>query len=945
MDKKFLTIKNATEHNLKNLSVKIPKNKLVIITGVSGSGKSSLAFDIIYNEGKRRYIDSLSNYARQFLGITTKPNVESIEGLSPTIAIDQKVTSNNPRSTVGTITEIYDFYRLLFARIGVPYCPNHNIAITSQTITQIVDNIFTWKEQTRIQILIPLVIKKQGMHQNLIEKAKKEGFVRLKIDGVIYLIDEIDFVLEKNKKHDIFIVVDRLIVNEKNEEKIFDSVNFALDYNSGLIYVENLDDNHIEIFSTNFACKYGDFSMPLIEPKLFSFNSPYGACDHCNGLGFNQQVTWKKLVDENKTILEGGIKYFGDRTAGWEWKKFSALFNYYNIPLDRKLKHFLPVQRDIIMYGSKEPIEYKMESDNHILKKYEYIEGVATLIERRFLETTSETARNYYQSFLGTNTCSKCHGARLNDSALSIKINGINIYELSQLSIERANEWILNLKLSKFEREVVDLVVQEIKSRFSFLINVGLGYLTLNRIANTLSGGEAQRIRLASQLGSKLTGVLYILDEPSIGLHQRDNAKLIDTLKEIRDLDNTVIVVEHDEETMLEADHIIDIGPDAGEFGGEIVGEGNFKEIQKNNTHTGNFLSGRDLIKRPEKSREKTKKYLTIVGAREHNLKNFDLEIPLNQMVVVTGVSGSGKSTLINDILYKHIHNTLSKESMFDAPGEHDWISGVEHIDKIIKVSQSPIGKTPRSNPATYTGIFDDIRDIFSSTQESKIRGFKKGQFSFNVRGGRCDKCDGDGLLKISMHFLPDVYVKCDICDGKRYNSETLKIKYKGKNIYDVLNMSVKEALVFFANYPKLQKKISYLYDVGLGYIKLGHPSTMLSGGEAQRIKLATYLQKRPTGKTLYILDEPSTGLHNHDIKKLIEVLNRIVDNGDSMIIIEHNLDIIKIADFIIDLGPEGGEKGGEIIAKGTPEQIMNSKRSYTGKYLKKMLESRKEKL
>ncbi len=937
MENNFIKIRNAKENNLKGVDIDIPKNKLVIITGVSGSGKSSLAFDVLYNEGRRRYVDSLSNYARQFLGGTSKPNVESIEGLSPAIAIDQKTTSNNPRSTVGTITEVYDFYRLLFARIGKPYCPVHGIEISSQTITQILDQVYGWKENSRLQVFAPIISQKRGTHQKLIEKLKEDGFLRVEINGEILRLDQ-EINLEKNKKHDISILVDRVVLSDENRSRIYEAIQAGMDYSDGLISIENLDESKREMFSRNFACKHGDFSMPKIEPRLFSFNSPQGACAKCNGLGFNQQVTWEKLVDLDKSIIEGGIKYFGDKMSGMEWSAFEALIKFYNVSINKKLRDLSDSEKDIIMYGSKEPIEYTAVSSKNKFNRYDNIEGLATLIERRYVDTTSDMAREWYRKFLGENICDVCHGARLNKTALAVKIENKTINDLTKLSVEDALEWITSLELNDQQKEIVKLVIIEIKSRLNFLLNVGLGYLTFDRIARTLSGGESQRIRLASQLGSRLSGVVYVLDEPSIGLHQRDNTKLINTLKEIRDLGNTVVVVEHDEETMMEADYIIDVGPNAGVFGGEIVAKGTPDEILEAKTHTGNFLSGRDTIEVPKERREGLGKEITIIGARENNLKNVDVTIPLNKMVVISGVSGSGKSTLINEILYKTIHNSISKMGEYEAPGEHDDIKGIMNIDKVIKISQEPIGKTPRSNPATYTGVFDDIRDLYANTTESKVKGFTKGRFSFNVKDGRCDKCQGDGLIKISMHFLPDVYVTCDQCNGQKYNEETLQIKFKEKNIADVLAMSVEESLTFFENQPKIRNKLQYLKDVGLGYITLGQPSTLLSGGEAQRVKLATYLQKKPTGKTLYILDEPTTGLHNKDIKKLLEVLNRIVDSGESMIIIEHNMDVIKIADYIIDMGPEGGKNGGQIVAKGTPEQIASSKNSLTGKYLKFIL-------
>lgn len=933
-----IIIKNAQENNLKNVDLELPKNKLIVITGVSGSGKSSIAFDVLYNEGRRRYVDSLSNYARQFLGGTAKPAVDSIEGLSPAIAIDQKTTSNNPRSTVGTITEIYDFYRLLFARIGIPYCPIHNIEISSQTITQIINQIYNWKENSKLQIFAPLVSNKKGSFKNEISELKKEGFLRIRVNKEILHLDNIE-ELDKHKKYTIDILVDRIILNTENRSRIYESLGLATKYADGLVSVENLTEKKEELYSLKLGCKHGDFSMPKIEPKLFSFNSPLGACNKCNGLGFIQQVTWEKMVDQDKTILEGGIKYFGDKLSGYNWEKFIVLLKEYNILLDKKLKDFTEKEQEIILYGSKEPINFKVKTKSLTVRKYDYIEGLATMIERLNLETASDFARNYYKQFFATSTCDKCNGSRLNQHALAVKINHKNIFEVTALSIEEANKWIKDLKLSEQELKIVNLVISEIKSRFKFLINVGLGYLTLNRMANTLSGGESQRIRLASQLGSKLTGVIYVLDEPSIGLHQRDNEKLINTLKEIRDLGNTVVVVEHDEEMMLESDYLIDIGPDAGIYGGKVIATGTAEEVAKKETHTGNFLSGKDQIEIPKKRRNiSEQKYLEIYGAKANNLKNINVKIPLKKFVVVSGVSGSGKSTLVNEIIYKKLHNLTSHGNHFDIPGLCDAIKGVENIDKVVRISQDPIGKTPRSNPVTYTSVFSDIRELFASTNEAKIKGYAAGRFSFNVKGGRCEKCQGDGILRIPMHFLPDVYVKCDECNGKRYNEETLQITFKDKNIADVLDMSVEEANIFFKNQPKISRKLKYLKDVGLDYIKLGHSSTLLSGGEAQRVKLATYLQKKATGKTLYILDEPTTGLHHHDIKKLLVVLNKIVDNGDSILIIEHNLDVIKVADHIIDMGPEGGNHGGKVIAHGTPEEISNSKISETGKYLKYIL-------
>ncbi len=938
-----IIIKNASENNLKSIDLEIPKNKLVIITGVSGSGKSSLAFDVLYNEGRRRYVDSLSNYARQFLGGTSKPDVESIEGLSPSIAIDQKTTSNNPRSTVGTTTEIYDFYRLLFARIGKAYCPNHNIEISSMSTEEILDKVFElWEvDQDYVQILSPIIQRQKGTHATLIKKLKMDGFLRLKIDGEIIKIDDIE-KLDKNKVHDISIVIDRIQLNKENKSRMFEAINIASEHSDGLILFENVIKKEEELFSKNLSCKFGDFSIPKIEPRMFSFNSPIGACPVCKGLGFNKQVTWEKLVTEDLTILEGGIKYFGEKLSGMDWTMFSKLLEHYKIPLNKNMKDFSEKEKNLVMYGSEEPIQMNIKSNNREINKLDYIEGLGKMIERRYAETASEMARDYYNKFLGEKVCGTCKGHRLNDKALSIKIKDINIYALTTLSIIDANEWIKELKstLTKKETEIVKLILNEIETRFSFLINVGLGYLTLDRISKTLSGGESQRIRLASQLGSKLSGVIYVLDEPSIGLHQRDNSKLIESLKSIRDLGNTVVVVEHDEETMLEADYIVDIGPDAGEFGGEVVSFGTPEEVTKAKTHTGRFLSGEDKIKLRSEIRKGNGKEIQVIGARENNLKNVDVTIPLGKMVVISGVSGSGKSTLVNEIIYKTINNSISKISNYDKPGEHDDIKGILNIDKVINVSQDPIGRTPRSNPATYTGVFDNIRDLFANTKEAKIKGYKKGQFSFNVKGGRCEKCNGDGTLKIPMHFLPDVTVTCDLCNGKRYNEEILSIKFKDKNIFDILDMTIHESLDFFKNQKKIYDKLNYLNEVGLGYLKVGHPSTLLSGGESQRVKLATYLQKKPTGKTLYILDEPTTGLHNHDIKKLVGVLDKIVDNGDSMLIIEHNLDVIKIADHLIDMGPEGGKNGGQVVAVGTPKQVSTSKKSETGKYLKYIFKS-----
>ncbi len=937
MSVKSIIVKGARENNLKNIDVEIPKEKLVVITGVSGSGKSSLAFQVLYNEGRRRYVDSLSNYAKQFIGGTNKPDVDSIEGLSPAIAIDQKTTSNNPRSTVGTITEIYDFYRLLFARIGKPFCPNHNIEITSQTITEILNILFEKFEGKSITILAPKTTEAIGDQSEIIEKLKADGFIRVMINGKVHRLDsEIKF--QKTKAYTISIIVDRAEVTEDDRGRLYEAIQVASDYASGHIDIMENESGDIEKFSRGYSCPHGDFEIDEIEPRTFSFNSPQGACNKCNGLGNIEEVTWEKIVDPMKTILEGGLLYFGENLTGIDWQMMQALLEHYEIPINKKLSTFTKKQKQLILYGSDEPIHYVVNSTSFTKKDFDRIEGLADKVWRRYEQTTSERARTHYKKFMGVSTCPKCEGGRLNEQALSVKINGLNINDVTRMSIKDADAWINKLKLSKTEEKISGLILTEIRSRISFLMNVGLHYLTLDRIAGTLSGGESQRIRLASQLGSRLTGVVYVLDEPSIGLHQRDNDKLINTLKEIRDLGNTVVVVEHDEETMFESDYIIDIGPHAGEHGGQVVAAGTPDEVAKKNTLTGKFLSGKDYIAVPKERRKGNGKSIQIVGARANNLKNVDLTINLGTFNVVSGVSGSGKSTLVNEVLYKALHNKVGKNVEPIPVGEHDKIEGIQNVDKVVAVNQKPIGRTPRSNPATYTGVFDDIRDLFTMTPEAKIRGYEKGRFSFNVPGGRCDKCQGDGIVKIPMHFLPDVDVVCDVCDGQRYNEETLQIKYKDKNIFEVLDMSVEEALEFFENVPKIHNKLLYLRDVGLSYIRLGHPATLLSGGEAQRVKLALHLQKKPTGKTIYILDEPTTGLHNADIKVLIDVMNRIVNGGDTLIVIEHNLDVIKVGDYVIDMGPDGGEGGGQIVAKGTPEQVAGAQNSATAPYLKEVL-------
>ena len=938
MSHDFIDIKGARENNLKNIDIKIPRDKFVIMTGVSGSGKTSLAFDTIYAEGQRRYVESLSAYARQFLGNSEKPDVDSIEGLSPSISIDQKTTSNNPRSTVGTVTEIYDYLRLLFARIGVPYCPTHQEPITSQTIKQMVDKVMELEDKTRLMILSPVVHGAKGTHKELLEKLQKDGFIRARIDGELMLLESVQ-PLEKNKKHSIDVVVDR-IVKGNDRSRLHDSLETALKMSDGLAVVAYGEEEIL--FSSNYSCKYCGFSIPKLEPRLFSFNAPFGSCDTCKGLGITQKVDVDYLIpDRSKSIAQGGIVYYKNivGSENLEWQRFKALLDYYEIPIDVPIEQLSKQQMDIVLYGSKDVISYQLYSrSGNIMKKSEMIEGVCTLIERRYMETSSQMSREWYATFLAEAPCPSCGGKRLNPQALSVRVGGLNIYEWTTMSVKQALAFMEDLKLTKQEADIARLVVKEIKDRLGFLHNVGLGYLTLDRLAGTLSGGEAQRIRLATQIGSHLPGVLYVLDEPSIGLHQRDHDRLIDTLKNMRDLGNSLIVVEHDEDTMRASDYIIDIGPGAGVHGGNVVAMGTPKEVMRHpDSITGKYLSGRLKIEVPEKRRKGNKKKLEIVGAKENNLKNVSVKIPLGTLCVVTGVSGSGKSSLVNEVLSKGIMHALGRTRI--KPGAHKTIKGLEHIDKIIDISQDPIGRTPRSNPATYTGVFDDIRDLYAQTPDAKMRGYEKGRFSFNVKGGRCEACQGDGILRISMHFLPDVYVPCEECGGKRYNEETLQVTYKGKNIYDVLEMTVEEAIDFFANVSKIKHKLQTLKDVGLGYIKLGQSATSLSGGEAQRVKLASELQRKATGKTLFVLDEPTTGLHTHDVKKLLEVLQRIVDNGDSVVVIEHNLDVIKCADYIIDLGPEGGDEGGELIACGTPEDIVKAERSYTGKYLKKVLE------
>ena len=936
-----IIIKGAKEHNLKDINIEIPRDKLVVITGLSGSGKSSLAFDTLYAEGQRRYVESLSSYARQFLGLMEKPDVESIEGLSPAISIDQKTTSRNPRSTVGTVTEIYDYIRLLYARIGVPYCPNCGNKIEKQTIDQIIDSVMSLEEGTRIQVLAPVVRGKKGEYTKLLQDFQKEGFVRVRVDGEVYELTD-DIEIDRKKKHNIELVVDRLVVKEEIRTRLTESVETALKYANNLVVIDIPGDKEI-LYSQNYACPDCNISIEELTPRMFSFNNPFGACPTCTGIGYLMKMDEDLIVpDKNKTLYDG-IKAFGASTMkkGDTMAKmyFESIAKHYgveikDVPIKKLPRWFL----EKILYGTgDEAIDFEYTSYAGTRKFTSPFEGVLPTLDRRYNETKSQGMRDFYEMYMSESACQTCHGARLKKESLSVKVGDKNINELTDMSIDKIKDFLNSLQLNNKDKMIADQILKELNKRLQFLLDVGLEYLTLSRSAGSLSGGEAQRIRLATQIGSGLTGVLYILDEPSIGLHQRDNEKLLATLRKLRDLGNTVLVVEHDEDTMYAADQIIDIGPGAGVHGGKVIAQGTAEEIKLvPESITGQYLSGKKQILVPKKRRKSNGKAIEVKGATEHNLKNINVKFPLGQFICVTGVSGSGKSTLVNEILYK----TVAKEiyGSNEKPGKCKEIKGLENVDKIINIDQSPIGRTPRSNPATYTGVFDVIRDIFAATQEAKMRGYDKGRFSFNVAGGRCEACSGDGVLKIEMHFLPDVYVPCEVCKGKRYNRETLEVKYKGKTISDVLDMTVEEALKFFENIPKIKSKIQTLYDVGLGYIKLGQPSTTLSGGEAQRVKLATELSKKATGKTLYILDEPTTGLHIADVHKLVDILQRLVDTGNSIIVIEHNLDLIKTADYIIDLGPEGGEKGGQIIAVGTPEQITRNDQSYTGKFLKKYL-------
>jgi len=939
MAKDKILVKGARVHNLKNIDIEIPRDKFVVITGLSGSGKSSLAFDTIYAEGQRRYVESLSAYARQFLGQMDKPDVDYIEGLSPAISIDQKTTSRNPRSTVGTVTEIYDYLRLLFARIGIPHCHKCGKPIAQQTVQQMVDQLLTYPERTRLQILAPVVRGRKGEHQKVFEDLKKSGYVRIRVDGEVREVSE-EIKLKKNKKHSIEVVVDRIILKEGIENRLADSLETALNLADGVVFVDIIDGEDL-VFSQNFACVDCGISFAEITPRMFSFNNPYGACQECGGLGTKMEIDPDLVIpDNNLSLAEGAVAPWSKNTNNYYLQFLTSLAEHYGFDVNTPVKKLKPDYLDIILYGSgNEKIKFKYKNINDEVRIYETtFEGVIPNLQRRYLETQSDYSRTEIEYYMTNKFCPQCKGARLKPEVLAVKIAGKNISEVTNMSVLEANNFFDNLKLSERDMLIARQVLKEIRERLNFLVNVGLDYLTLGRAAGTLSGGEAQRIRLATQIGSGLVGVLYILDEPSIGLHQRDNARLIKTLEHLRDIGNTLIVVEHDEETMLAADHIIDIGPGAGVEGGQVIAQGSVEEIKKAaDSITGQYLIGAKKIPVPLVRRKPNGNWIQIKGAQENNLKNIDVKIPLGVFSCVTGVSGSGKSTLVNEILHKALVQKLYKSSKV-KPGEYKTIEGISYLDKVIDIDQSPIGRTPRSNPATYTSVFDAIREVFSQTPEARMRGYKPGRFSFNVRGGRCEACRGDGIIKIEMHFLPDVYVPCEVCKGKRYNRETLEIKYKGKTIAQVLDMTVNQAVEFFQNIPKIYRKLKTLQDVGLGYVRLGQPATTLSGGEAQRVKLASELSRRSNGKTLYILDEPTTGLHIADIHKLLGVLSRLVDAGDSVLVIEHNLDVIKYADYIIDLGPEGGDKGGQVIAAGTPEEIAQVKTSYTGEFLKRVL-------
>lgn len=939
MPLEHIVVKGARAHNLKNIDVVIPRDKFVVLTGLSGSGKSSLAFDTIYAEGQRRYVESLSAYARQFLGQMDKPDVDSIEGLSPAISIDQKTTSRNPRSTVGTVTEIYDYLRLLYARVGRAFCPQHGIEIQSQTIEQMVDRVMEYPERTRLQILAPMVQGRKGEHVKLLEDIRKQGFVRVRVNGEVRDLSE-EIKLEKNKKHSIEVVVDRIVVKPEVQPRLADSLETALRLADGKVIVDVMEHEEL-LFSEKHACPVCGFSIGELEPRIFSFNSPFGACPECDGLGVKLEVDPDMVVpDITKSLNDGAIGAWEPKSSTYYQQLLESACRHFGIRMDIPYEELSDEHKQILMFGSQgEKIQFRYENEfGQVREATVPFEGVIPNLQRRHLETSSDYIREQIEGFMSQKPCPVCKGHRLRQESLAVKVGDRSISELTDLSITEAFQFVDSLELSEKETKIANLIVKEIKARLNFLIDVGLDYLTLSRAAGTLSGGEAQRIRLATQIGSSLMGVLYILDEPSIGLHQRDNARLIKTLEHMTKLGNTLIVVEHDEDTMMACDYIIDIGPGAGIHGGRIMAAGTPQEVMENpDSLTGAYLSGRKFIPVPMERRQPNGKWLTIEGARENNLKNVTVKIPLGLFVAVTGVSGSGKSTLINEILYKTLARELNRAKA--KPGEHRRITGLEHLDKVIDIDQSPIGRTPRSNPATYTGVFDDIRDLFASTNEAKVRGYKKGRFSFNVKGGRCEACSGDGIIKIEMHFLPDVYVPCEVCHGKRYNRETLEVKYKGKSIADVLEMTIEDSLEYFRNLPKIERKLQTLVDVGLGYVKLGQPATTLSGGEAQRVKLASELYRRSSGRTLYILDEPTTGLHTDDIDRLLKVLQRLVENGDTVLVIEHNLDVIKTVDYIVDLGPEGGTRGGQIVATGTPEEVVTVKGSYTGEFLAPVLE------